>query len=160
MQYVVETFLDPGEPSNALLRVRPCAGQGLPTTLRVQCSRSMRVSFREGQKFLVNTRWFRREGSPDWLFCYYRDKCEAISDEQAAAFIQSISERKHRRQQGWTHSEQLVRLPWLPWLPSLPSLPVQGRADVLRSLTESGTERSDSSKRSQDFQSCSFPPNT
>jgi hypothetical protein len=53
MFVVVETFLNPGEPSDAQFRVRPIGGQPFPTTMRVQCSRAMRQAFPLGSKFLL-----------------------------------------------------------------------------------------------------------
>lgn len=51
MFVVVETFLNPGEPSDAHYRVRPISGQPFPTTMRVQCSRAMRQAFPLGSQF-------------------------------------------------------------------------------------------------------------
>jgi hypothetical protein len=51
MFVVVETFLNPGEPSDAMYRVRPAAGESFPSSMRVQCSRAMRHAFPLGTKF-------------------------------------------------------------------------------------------------------------
>jgi hypothetical protein len=51
MFVIVETFLNPGEPSGAVYRVRPVNGQIFPSTMRVQCSRAMRQAFALGSKF-------------------------------------------------------------------------------------------------------------
>lgn len=51
MFVVVETFLNPGEPSDAQYRVRPVDGQSFPRTMRVQCSRAMRQAFPVGSHF-------------------------------------------------------------------------------------------------------------
>lgn len=51
MHVIVETFLNPGEPSDAHYRVRPIEGQAFPTTMRVQCSRAMRKAFPLGSRF-------------------------------------------------------------------------------------------------------------
>jgi hypothetical protein len=51
MFVVVETFLNPGEPSDAQYRVRPINGQAFPATMRVQCSRAMRQAFPLGSQF-------------------------------------------------------------------------------------------------------------
>lgn len=50
MFVVVETFLNPGEPSDAQYRVRPINGQPFPRTMRVQCSRAMRQAFPLGSQ--------------------------------------------------------------------------------------------------------------
>ena len=54
MFVVVETFLNPGEPSDAHYRVRPIDGQPFPKTMRVQCSRAMRQAFPLGSKFSLS----------------------------------------------------------------------------------------------------------
>lgn len=51
MFVVVETFLNPGEPSDASYRVRPVTGEAFPSTMRVQCSRAMRQAFPLGSRF-------------------------------------------------------------------------------------------------------------
>ena len=51
MFVIVETFLKPGEPSDAVYRVRPIHGQAYSTSIRVQCSRVMRKAFPFGSKF-------------------------------------------------------------------------------------------------------------
>lgn len=51
MFVIVETFLNPGEPSDAVYRVRPVNGQIFSSTMRVQCSRAMRQAFPLGSKF-------------------------------------------------------------------------------------------------------------
>lgn len=51
MFVIVETFLNPGEPSDAVYRVRPVFGQVFPITMRVQCSRAMRQAFPLGSQF-------------------------------------------------------------------------------------------------------------
>lgn len=51
MFVVVETFLNPGEPSDAQYRVRPINGQAFPSTMRVQCSRAIRQAFPLGGQF-------------------------------------------------------------------------------------------------------------
>ena len=37
MHYIVETFRNPGEPSSAPVRVRPCSGQDLSLSIRAEC---------------------------------------------------------------------------------------------------------------------------
>lgn len=89
MYYVVETFRNPGEPSSAPLRVRPCLGQGLSLTIRVECSRSMREAHPAGQKFLIKVQWKRRDGAPDWLYCNYRDEWQPLTDLEADRIIRT-----------------------------------------------------------------------
>lgn len=88
MFVIVETFINPGEPSDAQYRVRPVEGQHFPNTMRVQCSRAMRQGFPLGSKFrlpveLVENktggRFLREIGKKSWvrvvdsdIFCQYR----------------------------------------------------------------------------------------
>ena len=75
MYVIVETFLNPGEPSSAHYRVRPVSGQVFPVTMRVQCSRAMREAYPLGTKFrlpamLVENKtggkFLREVGSGPW----------------------------------------------------------------------------------------------
>lgn len=63
MFVIVETFLNPGEPSNAVFRVRPITGQAFPPSMRVQCSRAMRHAFPLGSRFRLPTRLVERDGT-------------------------------------------------------------------------------------------------
>lgn len=75
MEVIVETFLNPGEPSSAVYRVRPIAGQVFSQDMRVQCSRAMRHAHPLGTRFvlpvvLVSTssgaEFLREVGSGPW----------------------------------------------------------------------------------------------
>jgi hypothetical protein len=87
MQVVVETFLNLGEPSSATRRVRVVAGQGYPSTVRVECSKAMRHAHPLGQKFLLDVKWKVILGATDCLYSNYRDKWYPLTDEEAAAII-------------------------------------------------------------------------
>jgi hypothetical protein len=76
MFVIVETFLNPGEPSNAVYRVRPVNGQVFPSTMRVQCSRAMRQAFALGSKFRLpvemvenktGSKFLREVGKEAWV---------------------------------------------------------------------------------------------
>lgn len=75
MQVIVETFLNPGEPSSAQYRVRPIPGQVFPITMRVQCSRAMRHAYPLMTKFRLSviqvenktgSKFLREVGSGPW----------------------------------------------------------------------------------------------
>lgn len=90
MFVIVETFLNPGEPSDAQYRVRPVEGQPFPTSMRVQCSRAMRHAFPLGSRFrlpveLVENKtggkflrevgketWVQIVNTPSSIYCQYR----------------------------------------------------------------------------------------
>ena len=76
MFVIVETFLNPGEPSSAIYRVRPVPGQVFPPTMRVQCSRALRNAFPLGTTFRLpvelvenktGTRFLREVGKDTWV---------------------------------------------------------------------------------------------
>lgn len=67
MFVVVETFLNPGEPSNATFRVRPVIGQGFPPSMRVQCSRAMRQAFPLGTRFRLHVELVETGGGAKFL---------------------------------------------------------------------------------------------
>jgi hypothetical protein len=75
MFVIIETFLNPGEPSDAQFRVRPIPGQVFPTCMRVECSKVERNAFPLGSRFrlpveLVRTRTegelLREVGQAQW----------------------------------------------------------------------------------------------
>lgn len=67
MFVIVETFLNPGEPSNAVFRVRPIPGQTFPPSMRVQCSRAMRQAYPLGSRFRLPVQQKSREGGSPFL---------------------------------------------------------------------------------------------
>jgi hypothetical protein len=76
MFVIVETFINPGEPSDVQYRVRPVVGQPYPTTMRVQCSRAMRHAFPLGSCFRrpvelvenkIGGKFLREVGKEVWI---------------------------------------------------------------------------------------------
>jgi hypothetical protein len=87
MQIIVETFYAPGEKSRSPIRVRPLAGQGFTTDMRVECSKEMRTAFPVGQLFCIYAKLISRLDSPDFLYSSYRDNWNPVSKDEAQAFI-------------------------------------------------------------------------
>ena len=103
MFIIVETFLNPGEPSSAQYRVRPVEGQAFPSSMRVQCSRAMRSAFPLGSKFrlpveLVENKtggkFLREMGNGKWIplgeseiVCQYKAPRDM---KKLRAFIESL----------------------------------------------------------------------
>lgn len=86
MQIIVETFLNPGEPSSSKVRVRPIDGQ-FKETYRVWCSQAMRRSKPVGALFRV---WVTRVDQPDgesYLRIGLYAPWESISRDEAEKFI-------------------------------------------------------------------------
>lgn len=72
---IVETFLNPGEPSSAEYRLRPTPGQAFPPSMRVQASRALRKAFPLGTRFRLpvelvenktGARFLRVKGRHTW----------------------------------------------------------------------------------------------
>ena len=70
-QVVVETYnaIMPGTGSR--VRVRPINGQAFPTTMDVECSRSMRMQYPIGTKFRIYAKETDREGGKPFLYSHY-----------------------------------------------------------------------------------------
>lgn len=89
MQIVIETFRASGESSRSAIRARPLPGQGFSTTLRVECSKSMRENHAVGTLFKVWVKLTNRLGGSPFLYSSYRDPYEVVSAEEAEKFISS-----------------------------------------------------------------------
>lgn len=87
MLYVVETLLNPGEPSSAIRRVRVVDGQGIDCGVRVSCSRSMRHQYDLGQKFLLDVQWKYVEGYRDCLYANPNDRPRPLTKIAASKYI-------------------------------------------------------------------------
>lgn len=79
-QYLlVETFIpDQHEPTDAKIRVRPLPGQGVPTSLRVECNRKMRELYPVGTIFKIKAKLIDKEGS-DFIYSHYNSSYEVLS---------------------------------------------------------------------------------
>ena len=89
-EYVIETYLNSGEPSGSSVRARPMAGQGIPVTWKVDCSKSMRRTHPVGTKFLLLGRPAGGHLEAEFLYCNPRADYEVLSENEAIQFI-----RKH-----------------------------------------------------------------
>lgn len=86
---IVETFLNPGEPSSSPLRVRVVAGQGVPANVRVECSKAMRTAYPPGTCFELELRDKGREGTPT-LYAHHTAAFKRLTKAEA---IVGIAER-------------------------------------------------------------------
>jgi len=89
MIYVVETILNPSEPSSATRRVRVVEGQGINGAVRVSCSRSMRQEYELGQRFLLDVQWKYVDENRDCLYANPNDTPHPISKVAAKNFIEN-----------------------------------------------------------------------
>lgn len=86
-EYLVETFLASSEQSAKKIRVRPVAGQGLPVTMRVECSSSMRRSHPIGTKFLILGKITDKEGGSQFIYSSFKWKYRVLNDDEASRFL-------------------------------------------------------------------------
>lgn len=95
MFVIVETFLNPGEPSDAQFRVRPIQGQVFPTSMRVQCSRAMRKAFPLGSKFRLPVELVENKTGGQFLREIGKETWIPLSDTQIVCQFKSpaISEK-------------------------------------------------------------------
>lgn len=85
---VIETYQSHGEFSRHSIRARPLPGQGLPTSMKVECSASMRERHPVGTKFKV---WAKIKATDDapHLYTSWQWAYEVFSDQDAQAFIKA-----------------------------------------------------------------------
>ncbi|MBK1621087.1 hypothetical protein CKO42_22215 [Lamprobacter modestohalophilus] len=60
------------------VHIRPCPGQALLTTLRVECSKRLSKNYPVGTKFRIKTKLTDLEGGGEFLYSYFDWKYEVI----------------------------------------------------------------------------------
>jgi len=90
---LIETFHHHGERSKHSIRARPLAGQGLPTSMRVECSSSMREQHPVGSIFKVSACVKGTEMMPH-LYTPYGWTYDVLSSAQAKKFIRAANQGK------------------------------------------------------------------
>lgn len=90
MRILVETFVNPGEPSARSVRVRPCQGQ-FTRRYRVWCSEAARRERPIGSKFLVNVTEVHQPTSESYLRISPSEPWEQVSEAQAKKFLAAIA---------------------------------------------------------------------
>lgn len=74
-----ETFLpDQPELTDAKIRVKPLSGQGIDTSLRIECPRSIRKDYPVGTKFEMEVKMCQRENGAYFLYNHYNWYMKAI----------------------------------------------------------------------------------
>lgn len=69
---VVESFRpDSTSGVHGDVHIRPVAGQGLPTTLHVECSKKLSNNYPVGTKFRIRAKLTDREGDGEYLYSYF-----------------------------------------------------------------------------------------
>ena len=60
------------------IHIRPVAGQGLDTKMRVECPREMRHNWEVGTRFRVKAKVTNREGGIPFLYSHHSWKFEVL----------------------------------------------------------------------------------
>ena len=84
---VIVTYENFGEPATERIRARPVSGQGLDTSMKVECSSKMREKHPIGIKLLIRAKVTNRKGGIPFLYCHYSWTYKVLTDEEADAFI-------------------------------------------------------------------------
>ena len=78
-QVVVETYEEVNAGKSSRIHVRPVPGQPYPTTMDVECSRSMRKLYPVGTKFRLYAKETNKEGGKPFLYSRYDWPFEVVS---------------------------------------------------------------------------------
>ena len=84
--YIIKTHRATGGGSSASVRASPISGQGLSTSLKVECSRSMRHNNKTGTLFKLRAKVIDREGTKI-LYSHYNESYEIITESEAEDYI-------------------------------------------------------------------------
>lgn len=85
--FIIQTYENPGEPSNKKVRARALLGQGVATDRKVECSEDMRLSHPIGSYFKVECKVTNKEGGTPFLYRHYSWSYELVSKDEAEKFI-------------------------------------------------------------------------
>ena len=84
---IIETFRNTGGGSSKSIRARPVAGQGLDTSMKVECSSSMRKNHPVGTLFLLQAKVTNREGGTPFLYAHFDTPYKVITSNEANEFL-------------------------------------------------------------------------
>jgi hypothetical protein len=75
----VESYI-PSQTSglHGKVHIRPRAGQGYPTTMKVECAKKLSNDFPVGTKFRIWAKLTDREGSGDYLYSHFGSNYDVI----------------------------------------------------------------------------------
>lgn len=69
---VVESFVPHSTSGlHGGVHIRPIAGQGIPTTLHVECAKRLSRNYPVGTRFRIRAKLTDREGGGEYLYSYF-----------------------------------------------------------------------------------------
>ena len=84
---VIETYRNIHGGSSNSIRAHPLPGQGLDTSMNVECSSKMRKGHPVGTKFLLQAKVTDRDGGSPFLYAHYNAPYRVVSYDEAREFI-------------------------------------------------------------------------
>eukprot|EP00873_Tetraselmis_striata_P040192 jgi/Tetstr1/460456/TSEL_005715.t1 len=78
-QVIVETYAATKSGKSSKIHVRPIPGQLFPTTMDVECSRSMRTAHPVGTRFRIHVKETCREGGKPFLYSHFNWPFEVVT---------------------------------------------------------------------------------
>ncbi len=89
----VESVVD---PRTGALRIRPMAGQAYATSMRVQCSRSLRDPevYPAGTRFLIRAKLTDRMGGAPFLYAHHGDAVTVLDGRELESFLDEYRRRR------------------------------------------------------------------
>lgn len=85
-KFAVETCPNTGA-SNAIVHARPLPGQGVPTSMYVECSRAMRLELTDRTVAILSCQVINREGGTDFLYAHFTTPYTLVSRKKAQEMI-------------------------------------------------------------------------
>jgi hypothetical protein len=84
------------DPRTGALRIRPVAGQAYATSMRVQCSRTLRDPdlYPAGTRFLIRAKLTDRMGGAPYLYAHHGDPVKVLSAREAESFLDEYRRRR------------------------------------------------------------------
>ena len=89
-EVIVETYSASralGDTGRSKIRVRPIAGQGMDTNLKVECSKKMREMYPVGTKFKLSLKTIAPENNRKFLYAHFNAPYEVLTDEEVTNFL-------------------------------------------------------------------------
>ena len=86
-EVAVESFV---EPRSGRIRIRPVSGQAFATSLRVQCSGSLKdpARYPPGTRFLLSAKLTDRQGGEPFLYAWHGDPVVVIGKARLKRWLE------------------------------------------------------------------------
>lgn len=89
-EVIVETYSASralGDTGRSKIRVRPIAGQGIDTSLKVECSKKMREMYPVGTKFKLFLKIIIPKDNREFFYAHFNAPYEVLTDEEVKDFL-------------------------------------------------------------------------